>query len=201
MSFKDGKFGLLTIRYAVNPDEFYCDCKCGNEVVVWRSLLANRVQLDCGMCRLTSYKIRSRSIHGHVRRSKTRDGRLLAYASSEWHSWSNMRARCRNKNHHAYADYGGRGIRVCERWVVRGGQGFKNFIDDMGPRPAGKTLDRINPQGHYEPTNCKWATWDEQGKNRRNVIWPNGGGKMCKMPSVESYLAMEARLEESMAAM
>jgi hypothetical protein len=191
MSFKDGKFGILTVRYAVTPDIFYCDCKCGNELEVWRSLLANKVQLDCGMCRRTT-KAQLRvpgSVHGHVRRNNKKG---LQWASSEYYSWANMVARCSRETHHAWADYGGRNIRVCERWRLPNGRGFKNFIDDMGPRSVGTTLDRKNPQGHYEPTNCQWADKDTQGKNRRKVLWPKGG--KVKMPSVESVRAMEARI-------
>ena len=194
MSFKNGTFGLLTVRYAISPDIFYCDCKCGNELEVWRSLLVNRVQLDCGMCRRTKAQLRVHgSVHGHVRRKNKKGGGALLWASGEFYSWSNMIARCSRETHHAWADYGGRGIRVCERWSLPGGHGFKNFIDDMGPRPVGKTLDRINPQGHYEPTNCRWADWETQGKNRRSVLWPKGG--KIKMPSVEKVREMETRIQ------
>jgi hypothetical protein len=74
---------------------------------------------------------------------------------------------------------------------MEGRQGFKNFLDDMGPRPSGKTLDRINPQGHYEPTNCKWATRKEQRNNRRPQLWPNGN-----MPRVEGVRSMKARIKK-----
>jgi hypothetical protein len=201
MSFKDGKFDILTVRYAVTPDIFYCDCKCGNELEVWRSLLANKVQLDCGMCRRTLAQIGRPSVHGHTRRkyrSVLKNGKphralMFMRASSEYFSWGSMRSRCTCPTHHAYADYGGRGIRVCARWSLPGGRGFRNFIDDMGPRPMGMTLDRINPQGHYEPTNCRWADRDTQGQNRRNVLWPKSG--KIKMPSMESVRAMEARIQ------
>jgi hypothetical protein len=129
------------------------------------------------------------SVHGHVRRNSKKG---LQRASNEFHSWANMVARCTRETHHAWADYGGRNIRVCERWRLPNGRGLKNFIDDMGPRPVGKTLDRKNPQGHYCPDNCQWADKDTQGRNRRCVLWPKGG--KVKMPSVESVRAMEARI-------
>lgn len=194
MSFKDGKFGILTIRHAVTPDIFYCDCKCGNELEVWRSLLANRVQLDCGMCRQTRGKIFNASVHGHTRTVFKNGNRKNRRATNEYNSYSSMIARCYNLNHQSYADYGGRNIRVCNRWREPRGRGIKNFIDDMGPRPVGTTLDRINPQGHYEPTNCRWATAKVQYENRRCMLWPKGG--KIKMPKREPIEAMEARIAE-----
>jgi len=102
-----------------------------------------------------------------------------------------MLQRCNNKKHHAYENYGGRGIRVCARWQEPRTQGFINFIADMGPRPWGKTLDRVNPQGHYEPTNCQWATPKEQGQHQRRFIWRD-----TTPPPVEKVRKMEHRVKE-----
>lgn len=79
--------------------------------------------------------------------------------------WANMKHRCASKKHKSYSIYGGRGITVCERWL--GIDGLKNFIADVGDRPPGTTLDRIDPNGNYEPRNVRWATSIEQSRNQR----------------------------------
>lgn len=80
-------------------------------------------------------------------------------------SWMNMNKRCRNPSSNRWHIYGGRGITICERWS--GVHGFDNFYQDMGTRPKNTSLDRINPNGNYEPENCRWATPVEQRYNQR----------------------------------
>ena len=82
--------------------------------------------------------------------------------SPTYNSWRMMIARCYLTTQHNYPNYGGRGISVCDRW-----RSFLHFLEDMGERPEGKTLDRINPDGNYEPGNCRWATTKEQAQNKR----------------------------------
>ena len=85
---------------------------------------------------------------------------------SEYNVWHAMTQRCSIESDKRYPDYGGRGIRVCERWL--GEDGINNFLSDMGPRPSPKhSLDRIDVDGNYEPTNCRWATAKEQRANQR----------------------------------
>jgi hypothetical protein len=93
-------------------------------------------------------------------------------------SWQTMKARCGNPNNPKYKYYGGRGIRVCERWL----NSFKDFLEDMGVRPEGKSLDRFpDNNGNYEPGNCRWASISEQRANQRPQKEPRGsyyrGGK------------------------
>jgi hypothetical protein len=90
-------------------------------------------------------------------------------------SWNQMKSRCYNKNHPAYHHYGGRGIKVCKRWL----DDFNNFLEDMGTRPSSKhSLDRYpNLNGNYEPDNCRWATVKQQMGNRRNCSWISFKGR------------------------
>lgn len=95
--------------------------------------------------------------HGEV---QTINGKRVA--SSEYRSWQMMKNRCLNTKANDYGHYGGRGINVCQRWLL-----FENFLADMGRRPTPlHSIDRVDPDGNYEPSNCKWSTREEQARNR-----------------------------------
>lgn len=98
--------------------------------------------------------------HGHTCRV---DGNH--HGSREYRIWCGMRRRCIDPKSTPYPIYGGRGISVCERWQ----ESFANFLADMGPCPHGCSLDRVNPNGDYEPANCRWATKVQQAQNQRGV--------------------------------
>jgi hypothetical protein len=174
VSWATKTFGMLTILSSPKPDVYRCRCKCGNTIELWRSQLGNDVVRHCG-CR-DSERQRGSAYYRHVRCIRRTNGTRRRVASAEYYSYSNMIARCYVENSRgepAYEQWGGKGIRVCDRWLEPNGQGFKNFLFDMGPRPSGKTLDRKNPQDHYHPLNCAWGDAKEQAWHQTRFMWKN----------------------------
>ena len=114
----------------------------------------------------------------------------------EWRVWASLRGRCNSQTHKAYHNYGDRGITVCERW-----ESFENFLEDMGERPSSKhSIDRIDNDGPYSPENCRWATRNEQNRNKRtNRLLTHGGKTLCLAAWAEelsiNYMTLLGRLK------
>lgn len=157
--------------------QWLCKCECGKEPIVGISQLINGDTKSCGCYKNDLVGNRSRT-HGGSRNN------IPGY-----YVWKNMKARCYNKNNDRYQQWGGRGIIVCSRWL----NSFQNFITDMGVKPSKKhSIERVNNDGNYEPSNCKWVTNDEQAKNTRILLWVYYSGQKVKLRDVCNKLNINA---------
>jgi pentatricopeptide repeat protein len=144
------RFGHWTVL-ALHPERYpghtrwLCRCACGIERAVFGGALRRGASKSCGGC--------GRLKHGHCRNGRP---------TRVYETWHSMMQRCCNPNHRAYANYGGRGIRVCGRW-----HSFVNFLVDMGEPPPGLSIDRINNDDDYSPSNTRWTTRSVQQRNQR----------------------------------
>lgn len=177
-------FGLLTvleyagtIHYGTRTgskgarSQWLCRCSCGVEKTIAGDALRKGNTQSCG-CVLRAKNRKRLTTHGKAR-------------TPEYDVWHVMKCRCLLPNYPGFKSYGARGVTVCKRWL----DSFENFIADMGPRPSNKhSIDRIDSNGNYEPSNCRWATRSEQQRNRRdNHRLTFNGETLCLVEWAERY--------------
>ena len=153
------RIGRWTVIAPAMHRKWLCICDCGNKREVQGAALRRGATSSCGC-----WKAEKLTRHGHARKN--------GHRTPTYQCWYAMIQRTTNPNVKQFKDYGGRGIAVCDEW-----RDFANFLADMGERPEGMSLDRINNDGGYSKSNCRWASRKEQQLNQRRTRWLTIGGE------------------------
>jgi hypothetical protein len=174
------RFGRLIVVRRVDNNKWgnsrwlcKCDCELGTEKIILGCHLQSNHTQSCG-CLQKEKLIKRSTKHGHAKRGEK---------SKVYRSWLSMVQRCINPKDEKYCIYGNRGIMVCEHWMK-----FENFLEDMGEVPSGHQIDRINNNGNYCKSNCRWATRKQQMRNtRQNHLITYNGETQCLIEWAEEY--------------
>lgn len=149
-----GRLKVIQLSHRSTAKFYRCICDCGQEIIVPTSNLNRGATKSCGCLRKELQGTQT------LRHGQTK--------SKEHRSWANIKTRCTNVNYHQYHAYGARGIKMCERWM----SSFENFLSDLGPAPTHKhSVGRIDNNGNYEPSNCRWETFIQQANNKTTNLY------------------------------
>ena len=173
------RFGKLNVIARIEPPigktRFVCDCDCGNKTVATGIDIKSGNTTSCGCVK---------KVIGYT--SNLKHGGASGKFTGAYRAWRSMKQRCLDKNCKAYADYGAKGVTVCQQWI----DSFESFLSDMGERPNGYSLERINVFDGYHPANCKWIPLKEQTKNQRKTVRYTVNGTIMIQSDAARYLGI-----------